>query len=118
MFNHKLKLSLIDDYIKLLKIDKLLIELNSYHVLDCIKVNEKLKDSYENLLFKYGLMDISLLVLKKEIYSCSRGFNINIKDVVTKQEEIRLSLLDKIKKLKLNEVEFKFVTKNLNVKNC
>ena len=69
-------------------------------------------------MFKYGLMDISLLVLKKEIYSCSNVVNMNVKDMIIKQEEIMSSLLDKIKKLKLNDVEFKFVTKNLNVKNC
>lgn len=118
MFNQKLKLSLIDDYIKLLKIDKALIEMNGYNGIDCVQVNEKLKNSYENLLFKYGLMDISLLVLKKEILDCIKNLSLDLKDIVKMQEDIKISLLYKIKKLKLNDVEFRFLTKNLNVKNC
>ena len=116
MFKQKIKFALIDDYIKLLKIDKFLC-LNANNI-ESLKFNQKLKTSYENLLFKYGLMDVSLLVLKKEIQSCEFGGGLTIENVKQMQQNIVDSLISKIKQLKLNEIESTYLTKSLNVKNC
>ena len=116
MFKQKVKLSLIDDYIILLKLEKELC----YCVEDVERLhfNKKLIMVYENLLFKYGLMDVSLLVLKKEIQSCEFGVGLNLEQIKLEQLNLVNLLIDKMKKLKLNDIEQRFLTKNLNVKIC
>lgn len=109
---NKIKLSLINDYLKLLKVD-FALKNSKFEDLNLYNLNEKLIICYENLLFKFNLMDVSLLVLKKEICSCSNNIKLDIVDIKKIQKEILFLLFSKMKKLKLNEVETKFITKKL-----
>lgn len=118
MFKQKVKFSLIEDYINLLKIDKALLNCDNYKCLKHYEVNEHLKDSYESLFLKYGLLDISFLVLKKEITSANVNIFLKLDDIEMLQNNIVKGLMEKFKKLKLNDVEVKYLTKKINVKNC
>ena len=53
MFKQKIKFSLIEDYINLLKIDKALLNCQNYKCLRYYTINEQLKNSYESLFLKY-----------------------------------------------------------------
>lgn len=118
MLKSKLKLSLIEDYIKLLQIEKLCLKNRDTERFSYFeKVNNKLKSSYENLMFKFGLMDVSLLVLKKEIQSTCIYNKFEIKDIEFMHKEIINSFTNKIKLCKLTDVEIDFLTKPL-ISNC
>lgn len=112
MRNNKIRLSLINDYLKILKVD-FALKNSSFNDENSKSLNEKLKTCYENLLFKFNLMDVSLLVLKKEIYSCSNKIKMDIVDIKKIQKDTLFLLFSKIKSLKLNDVETKFITKIL-----
>lgn len=112
MGNNKIKLSLINDYLKLLKVD-FALKNSEIPDVEILNLNNKLITCYEDLLFKFNLMDVSLLVLKKEIYSCNNNFKLDVVDIKKIQKEILFLLFSKMKNLKLNEVETKFITKNL-----
>ncbi len=111
MFKQKIKLSLIEDYIYLLKIEKYLIKCENFKNLKYYDTNEKLKNSYESLFLKYGLLDVSFLVLKKEVSSIDGSLGFNLKDVEYLQNKIINGLFEKFKKLKLNDIEINFLTK-------
>jgi len=114
MLKSKLKLSLIEDYAKILQIE--IVCLKDEKLTSIKEINDKLKIRYESLLFKYGLIDVSLLVLKKEIQSSSYN-NFKIRDIELMHKEIINSFTSKIKLCKLTDVEIDFLIKPL-ISNC
>ena len=62
---NKIKLSIVDDYIKLFLIKKRFKNNNNF--LSFYNYAENLCNIYENLIFKIGLMDFSFLKLKQEL---------------------------------------------------
>ena len=118
MFKQKIKFSLIEDYISLLKIDKVLLNCDNYKCLTLYDFNEQLKNSYESLFLKYGLLNVSLLVLRQEVVNSPYNFCLTLDEVEIMQNKIVNNMLEKFKRLKLNDVEINFLTKKLNVKNC
>ena len=113
MFKQKIKVSLIEDYIDLLRIDKMLLNCDNYKCLKHYVLNEHLKNSYESLFLKFGLLNVSFLVLKQEIESISIKKTISLNEVEVLQTNIVNRMIEKLKKLKLNEIEIKFLTKKL-----
>lgn len=118
MFKQKIKFSLIDDYINLLKIDKVLLNCYNYKCLTYYDFNEQIKNSYESLFLKYGLLDVSFLVLKQEIVNSPYNVYLTLDEVENMQNKIVNNMFEKLKKLKLNDVEINFLIKKLYVKNC
>jgi len=118
MFKQKIKLSLVEDYINLLKIDKILLSYEECEKVALNNINEQLKHCYESLFLKYGLLDLSFLVLKKEVENVRCVVDYSLGYVENLQKQIINNMLFKLKKLKLNDVEIGFLTNKLNVKNC
>ena len=83
-----------------------------------VEESQKLLQCYEKLLFKYNFMDISLLMLKRElqINNSGHGRVLNLKQIekfLIELNEIKTNLFEKIKDLSLNEMEQRYVTQNL-----
>ena len=108
----KIKLSLIDDYIRLYLSKKILKNNNSFF--QFYNELENLCNVYENLFFKIGLMDFSFLKLKKDLNETTVDYlNFNFEKIKQEKEEINKNLFIKLKKLKFNEAELFYVNKNL-----
>ena len=108
----KIKLSLIDDYIRLYLAKKKLKNNNSFF--QFYNELENLCNVYENLFFKIGLMDFSFLKLKKDLNETEVDYlNFNFEKIKQETEEINKNLFIKLKKLKFNEAEMFYVNKNL-----
>ena len=122
MLKKKVKLSLIDDYIRIVLIEN--FNNNSFDCFDLDSsltdtinktklINCELKTIYEHLFDTLNLNDISLLVLKKELKlnnnlykrTISKGL-LNLIEVINRNilelTIIKLNLNKKIKTLKLN----------------
>lgn len=75
MFKGKLKLKLIDDYIKINQIANFYtyynqkIQFSGFLVLtnNILRITKELKSKYEQIFFKLGLLDSSFAVLKTQI---------------------------------------------------
>jgi len=124
----KIKLSLIDDYIKIMIIKKIFhrstLSLNfTSPQLEIFEKNKKLNEYLENiylsLFSKLKLNDLSLLILKKELNS-DTSFAIkeenssveNISKFYYEIEKILKNLKEKVKILKINLKKDKIFTKN------
>lgn len=106
---NSVKNDLIKDYIMLKSINE---NLNINMVNLKVKA-EKLLKIYENLIFRFGLMDLSFCLLKKEISASKVKCKLDINDISLKLNKLEDSLVVKLKKLKINEFEAKFlITKN------
>ena len=111
----RIKLSLIDDYIKLYLTKKIFKNNNSFF--EFYKHLDSLCNVYENLFFKIGLMNFSFLKLKNELNETAVDYlNFNFNKIKTETDEICNNLFIKLKKLKFNEAEMLYVNKSL-IKN-
>ena len=116
----KIKLSLIDDYIKILLIENFFN--NPFESINCSKLffetknlSQTLKNKYDNLLNQLKLNDLSLLILKKELkennnlYQHEKTHNFTSLEKTLfqtkfKLDEISNNLTNKIKRLKVSAV--------------
>ena len=118
MLKNRLKMFLIEDYVNLLQIECFCLkDLGNKMLLSIQHVNNKLKNSYESLLFRYGLMDVSLLLLKREIKTSHLCGEFNIDNVKKIQKKIIENFSNLVKHLKLTDVEIDFLIKPL-ISNC
>lgn len=118
---NKLKMQLLENYIKVMNIENFnknmdisklnLIGQQTYD--ETCRLNEKLKGVYERLLFKFGVMDDSFLVLKNEISRISYfATNLDLKLLEENRQnlvEMCTELKDIIKSLSLNECERNYI---------
>ncbi len=130
MTKEKLKLSLLDDYIQVIQVNKICVNLKFLSLnQDCqsivskiLNISNGLLQAYDKLLFKFNLMNISLIVLKRELqfsYIDRLMFNehtlkkedYNI--LLNKIKNINTRLKQKINDLSLNEIEQRYITQNL-----
>ncbi len=132
MLKQKIKLSLIEDYIKIASISSFCA-----NYLKCctteVKSNliwvttlaKELQTSYDKLLFKYNLMDVSLLALKKELKQADEELKhckkvcliYNKNNLLKYSKEIKglyNNLLEKLNKLALNEIEQRYIMQSLS----
>lgn len=130
MLRQKLKLSLVEDYIKVVGLSSFCSNClkNSgqeyINSLSGIKILvDEIQKAYDKLLFKYNIMDVSLLVLKKELKENSSLQNAKSFDSVNSIENIEkckksvkdiyVSLQQKLNKLSLSDIEKKYITKDI-----
>ncbi len=132
MLKQKIKLSLIEDYIKIASISSFCANYSQ-----CCAIEDKtnliwvttlakeLQASYDKLLFKYNFMDVSLLALKKELKQaeeelkhCKKECLIyNKTNLLKYSKEIKglyNNLLEKLNKLALNEIEQRYIMQSLS----
>ncbi len=130
MTKEKLKLSLLDDYIQVIQVNKICVNLKFLSLnQDCqsivskiLNISNGLLQAYDKLLFKFNLMNISLMVLKRELqfsYIDRLMFNehtLKKEDYIillNKIKNINTRLKQKINDLSLNEIEQRYITQNL-----
>jgi len=107
MFKRKYKLEIINDYIKILKLEVL----NGNNKADILKI----KKQYELLLFKIGLIDNALILLKNNFAEINLNMlenRLNKESILRLNkdvETIKNNLPLKLKILGLNEFEQFFV---------
>lgn len=129
MVKNKVKLLLIEDYIFLNKISfacdsffKQNLE-NNKIVTEVLNLKNQLLEIYEKIFFRFGLMDFSFLVLKKGFKNdklennskCEVFSKDNLKRVYCDLKLIAKTLIFKLKKLSLNEIEMKYLVQNLTI---
>lgn len=126
----EVRFSLLGDYINILHINKVC----DFCYVDCCNqinlddkllsvktMSNKLREVYENLFFKLGLMDLSLLILKKEVLGVGTHEVVKSDQVSVKTVEAFYSILKKItkninyklKKLRFSEIEVDYLVKNI-----
>ena len=130
MTKSKLKLSLLDDYIKVIQINKICINLKLLSLTsDCrciiskiIDISKGLLQAYDKLFFKFNLMDISLTILKRELQFDKIGQMIMNMDklkkddyliILDKIKDINTKLKQKLNDLSLNELEQRYIIEDL-----
>lgn len=106
MKSKKFKTQMIEDYIAILNIDNFNMsikkEMNKINANDKVfkkveNLDRKLKVILEEILKKYNMMDLSILLLKKEIYSSK--FSVNQEFFLrfaTEQNQKNLKILQEI----------------------
>lgn len=115
MFKSKLKLQLIEEYVKICHIEKLsqtnknLCDSDENLITKRAKI---LKRRYELVFLRFGLIDLSFSILKKQINESS--FEKNKKNNSKQMLEDQLlkferEIENKMKKMCLSEFEIKFV---------
>ena len=115
MFKNKVKLSLIDDYIRIVLIEN--FNNNSFEMFELDEdltntinktkaVNSELKEIYEHIFDAMKLNDMSLLVLKKELKSNNNLY----------KRTINKNLLNLIEVLNRNFLELSIIKLNLKKK--
>lgn len=114
----KTKLLLIDDYILLNKVSYLcdLVTGQDVMVEDIRNRNSRLLEIYEKLFFKFGIMDYSYLLLKRDLQNCKPKFFDQEVNMGLMNEQIKAldsSLAGKLKKLALNDVEIHYLIQKL-----
>lgn len=123
-----MKLLLVEDYIELNKIRfpndeksfKLLKENERNVLLNVQTLRNQLIEVYEKIFFRFGLMDVSYLLLKEGL-SCTaterlESFNIlDIEKILSRLKIMVDTLSFKLKKLSLNEIEMKYIIQNLSM---
>ena len=128
MSKNKVKLLLVEDYIELNKIQfpndensfKLLKEKERNILSNVQTLKNQLIEVYEKIFFRFGLMDVSYLLLKEGL-SCTaterlENFNIlDIEKILSKLKIMVDTLSLKLKKLSLNEIEMKYIIQNLSM---
>lgn len=131
LLKQKIKLSLIEDYIKIVSITNFC---NNYAFLCGMEdkgssmwvktMVKELQTSYDKLLFKYNFMDVSLLALKKELKQADeemkqckdRTLIYNKNNLLKFSKEVKIlynNLLEKVNKLALNEIEQRYILQGL-----
>ena len=115
----KIKQSLLNEYIFILNIQKIFKNYNYLKDSDinyCVKLCESLKKKYEQIFFKIGLMDLSFMILKKELnnkemlkYEKFLNLKDNLKDIRLRLNDYLNDLSIKMKKLMFNEFEINFI---------
>ncbi len=128
MVKRKIKLSLIDDYVKIYNIKSFceVLATNSSESISRVNnlkvLTNKLLQCYEKLLFKFNLMDISFAILKKDLKKLEQNiknftfkeFNdIQLKKFDEETKEIQNVLMLKLKQLSFNEMEKSYIIENL-----
>ena len=115
MFKNKVKLSLIDDYIRIVLIEN--FNNNSFEMFELDEdltntinktkaVNSELKEIYEHIFDAMKLNDMSLLVLKKELKSNNNLY----------KRTVNKNLLNLIEVLNRNFLELSIIKLNLKKK--
>lgn len=130
MTKKEVRFSLLGDYINILHINKVCdfcyvdcsnqVDLDG-KLLSIKTMSNELRDMYENLFFKLGLMDLSLLILKKEVLGVGVSCLDKTEKVSVKTIEAFYSILKKItkninyklKKLRFSEIEVNYLVKNI-----
>ena len=112
ILKNKIKLSLVDDYIKIFYMQKIFQNtyFNSEYDGFSAMVN-RLCVAYENLFFKIGFMDDKYLLLKQELNKINL-IDFKFINILEKQQEINeiyKNLNKKLKKLKFNDVELNYI---------
>lgn len=114
MKSKKFKTQMIEDYIAILNIDNFNMsikkEMNKINANDKVfkkveNLDRKLKVILEEILKKYNMMDLSILLLKKEIYSSK--FSVNQEFFLrfaTEQNQKNLKILQEILNRIKNEI--------------
>ena len=122
MWKAKTKLLLIEDFIKLNKISFLCDKNDERQCVKSIKeLNSQLLEIYEKIFFKFGIMDYSFLVLKNSLNkSADKSSNVRLseselKKVYLKLKELASGLMEKLKKLALNDVEMQYLIHKLSL---
>ena len=118
----KTKLLLIEYFIKLNKISFLCDKNDERQCVKSIKeLNSQLLEIYEKIFFKFGIMDYSFLVLKNSLNkSADKSSNVRLseselKKVYLKLKELASGLMEKLKKLALNDVEMQYLIHKLSL---
>ena len=128
LIKRKLKLSLIEDYIKIVNSKTichcLLVNTNEEKELinSIVKKCNNLISCYEKLIFKLNLMDLSFIILKKELFANKNRTINNLKynNLYISKVQQELILIEqafylKIKQLSLNEFEQQYISQALKV---
>ena len=128
MSKNKIKMLLINDYIELKRceilfdstIDDKAKSTTDGALVEVKKLSYKLLEIYEKIFFKFGMMDLSLAILKKEFFGTNKSVSMkftdkDISDMFNKIKTIKDSLTAKLKKLALNEIEMNYVVQNLSI---
>jgi len=128
LIKRKLKLTLIEDYIKIVNIKTichcLLVNTNEEKELinSIVKKCNNLISCYEKLIFKLNLMDLSFIILKKELFTNENRTINNLKynNLYISKVQQELILIEqafylKIKQLSLNEFEQQYISQALKV---
>jgi len=130
LIKEKLKLSLIDDYIKILSIENfnlgvrkdILEEFDTNVYLQTKTLDLSLKTAYEFVFKKIKAVDMSYVILKREIESLPKVYDVGLdKETLKKNihenfkylKDINENLIKKIKKLSLAENDLKFLNQKL-----
>lgn len=111
---NKFKYKIIEEYIKILQIHN-----NCNNNIDklCDKSFDCLLDKtthlvniYEKLIFKFGLMDLSFLILKKDIlFSNSHCVDFEVESYKDVVDNFLKNIAHTLKRLKLNEFEVSYL---------
>ena len=128
MSKNKVKLLLIEDYIELNRISLLCDNMNDdlkskeekLIFSDLLFLKNELLKVYEKVFFRFGLMDVSYLLLKKSLKTKQEA-NVKLlssgelKNLLFKLKLMVKTLELKLKKLSLNEIELNYIIQNLSV---
>lgn len=128
MSKNKVKLLLVEDYIELSKISiscerargNIKLEKEDRRIYEeLMSLNKRLLEVYEKVFFRFGLMDVSYLLLKdglktKEIKGKTLTKN-DLKNILFKLRLMVKTLALKLKKLSLNEIEMNYIVQNLSM---
>lgn len=120
-----IKNSIIEDYVVVKSISNLFAGTKSCENDVLIKIESKaetLLRIYEMLIFKFNLMDLSFFLLNKEIEKLGKygGLDDKLKNLIfydNKLNEVESKLIDKLKKLRINEFEANFLISNKGFKD-
>ena len=117
--NKKVKAYLLDEYIFILNIQNIFKnygDIEDEEIVNCVKLCESLKKKYEQIFLKIGLIDLSFMILKKELnnkkilkYSKFLALKDNIKDIDLLLNSYLNNLSIKMKKLLFNEFEINYI---------
>ena len=122
-----MKLLLVEDYIELNKIsiscEKENLKLSNLEekekLVQIIELKNNLFEVYEKIFFRFGLMDVSYLLLKESLKSKQCEFKVvnvlQLDEVLFRLKMMVQTLTLKLKKLSLNEIELKYVVQKLPV---
>ena len=122
-----MKLLLVEDYIELNKIsiscEKENLKLSNLEekekLVQIIELKNNLFEVYEKIFFRFGLMDVSYLLLKESLNSKQCEFKVvnvlQLDEVLFRLKMMVQTLTLKLKKLSLNEIELKYVVQKLPV---
>jgi len=115
----KVKADLLDEYIFILNMQKIFknyANIKDKEINNCVMLCEKLKKKYEQIFFKIGLMDLSFMILKKELndkdmlkYEKFLKLKNKVKDISLILNDYSNNLIIKMKKLLFNEFEINFI---------